>query len=324
MKLKETIVHVTTAATPFLDKYQRVMVACSGHADSTALFHILRHVADAKKKFTLGLIHFNFGLRGEDSKDDQIFVEGLANKYGFSMDLRLVGRDFPPRSRSENLQNWARNVRRQAFAELQEKGVAVAVGHHQEDQAETVLMRLARGVGVEQLIGINEFNGGIWRPLLKYKKSDLEILLKENGWSHRHDLTNDKIEFSRNAIRHLVLPELERLYPGATERIVRTAQDAAELSAVARGSARFQEDEQGAWLDASWVREAVDSLALSSLVELVVAQKPERPQLSRRELSKFLDSVRKKKTRARIQLGRHGWLIDDNGKIRWKDQSFPS
>ncbi len=212
------------------EKYRGVILGHSGGPDSTALFHLFYEVTKRKKNFSLSLYHMNFGLRDNDSEEDELFSRDLAARFGVDFHCDRVEGSNQELRNGESLQEWARRLRYQAFDSWVKKGWVVALGHHQEDVAENVLLRLTRGSSVGRLAGMHTFKDQYWRPLLHTKKAELLQYLEKNGHAYRKDLSNDKIDYSRNLIRHQIIPELDKLQSGSSERIALAGIEAQELS----------------------------------------------------------------------------------------------
>lgn len=203
------------------------MVSCSGGADSTALFHTICQLAKAEENFQVAIFHAAYGLRGEESEADFRFVEALARDFSVPLFVRRVSDEERAARRGESLQEWARRLRYEEFARLAADGWAIALGHHLDDQAETVLMRLARGTSPETLLGMRDWRAPYWRPFLRERKAAILAYLDRHALPFREDSSNDKADYSRNVVRQRVLPELEALFPGAAARIVACAEAAA-------------------------------------------------------------------------------------------------
>lgn len=206
---------------------EKLLIGLSGGADSVALLLLLM---DAGARVTA--IHVNHGLRGAESDGDEAFVRALCEKYDVPL---LTFRADPPENPGEG---WAREVRyaffHQAMQETQADALALA--HHRDDQAETLLLHLLRGAGLTGLTGMAEDSTAagmrILRPLLMYSRAELRAYLNERGQTWREDASNADPRYLRNALRADVLPNLERLIPGAAERIATTASLLAEDEAV--------------------------------------------------------------------------------------------
>ena len=220
------------AARRLIDPRKRWLVAVSGGADSIALLHLLvRFFRDHRERLIVA--HLDHGLRS-DSSADREFVEQQAAALGLEMhaDRRDV---HAARRRDESPEEAARRVRRSFLLEARQraKAAGVATGHTLDDQAETVIMRLARGAGAAGLAGIDEAPGVFVRPLLEIEHDALI------GWLRRHELpwiedpSNRDLRFDRNRVRRLVVPLLqETLNPRAARHLAqaaRTLRDDAEF-----------------------------------------------------------------------------------------------
>ncbi len=217
---------------------RRLMIGLSGGADSVALTRILLLLRD-RGQAELSAVHVNHGLRGADSDADEAFVRALCARW--ALPLRCY-RLIPPEHPGES---WAREARYRCFREAvaEEEMDALALAHHREDQAETLLMHLIRGAGLTGLSGMaaDSVNDGLRlvRPLLNVSRLALRDALTECGQPWREDQSNGDPRFLRNAVRLEALPLLERLSPGATARIVSAAsllrreEDALEAEAEA-------------------------------------------------------------------------------------------
>ncbi len=217
---------------------QRVGVAVSGGADSVALLHALVDLG-ARWDLRLVVLHVNHKLRGEESEGDARFVRELAERLG--LELRCHEVDVPGILRAEggNLEQIARQVRRDIFLDLIGTGQLdrVALGHTRSDQAETVLFRILRGAGTAGLAGMRPVTGeGLVRPLIDVSRAEVLEYLNGNGIAWREDSSNRDRRFARNRIRHDLLPTLAREWnPGLAEVL-------AGMSSVAR-------DEEDFWRD---------------------------------------------------------------------------
>ena len=196
----------------------RILLALSGGADSVALFHLLLKLT-GKRCFEFICVHVHHGLRPA-SEDEAAFLMALCQSAGVPLIIRRV-----QVQRTGSLEAAARTARYHAFrAVMEESGIHVlALAHHADDQAETVLMHLMYGTGSGGLAGMRTYSRGIWRPLLGTPKEALIALLEENHLSWREDESNQDQTYLRNAIRHRVLPVLKSLAPAAGMNIVRTS-----------------------------------------------------------------------------------------------------
>src|SRR5688572_5786712 len=146
-----------------------VLVALSGGPDSVALLHILRTLEQRAELFVAGVAHLNHRLRGEDADADEQFCRELAAELGLTIEVDRADIASVARESGRSIEDAARSVRYAFLDEAAERlGAAViAVGHSQDDQAETFLLRLLRGAGARGLSGIRPRAGRVVRPLLE-------------------------------------------------------------------------------------------------------------------------------------------------------------
>lgn len=188
----------------------RVVAGISGGADSVCLFFVLLELQQ-ELGITFHGVHVNHGLRGEAADSDEQFVVRLCEKYQVPLDIYRVDLNQVAKDRKVSLEEAGRDIRREAFLETMGKwdGTKIALAHHQNDNAETLLWNLARGTGLRGMAGIRPVHG-IWiRPLLGVTRQDIESCLQYMGQDFCTDLTNLETTYTRNKIRHQVLPVLE-------------------------------------------------------------------------------------------------------------------
>lgn len=196
----------------------RVAVAVSGGADSVALLRALVEAAP-EIGLVLSVAHMHHGIRGADADADATFVEELTTQYG--LEFRGIKVDAPAAAQAnrETLEEAARNLRYAWFRELLDAGVAdaVATAHTLDDQAETVLHRFLRGAWTEGLSGIhpvlNQRKGLILRPFLGVRREEIEAWLSRIGQQWREDVSNADVAYTRNRLRHELLPALAAYNP---------------------------------------------------------------------------------------------------------------
>lgn len=159
--------------------------------------------------------HCNFHLRGAESDSDEHFVQQLCAKHGVRLHVRHFDTTAEAARTGESIEMAARRLRYEWFAQLcKEHGyTAVAVAHHRDDNAETVLLNLIRGTGLRGLSGMKAERNGVVRPLLKCSRHDILNYLKQKGQPFVTDSTNADTHYRRNRIRHDVLPLLQSINP---------------------------------------------------------------------------------------------------------------
>lgn len=198
-----------------------VLVAVSGGLDSVVLLDVLHRLGAQ-----VAVAHCHFGLREEDADADEQFVRKLAKQY----DVPYFAEFFQTKAFAEqegiSTQMAARLLRYQWFEQVRQREglAAVATGHHQRDQAETMLLNLTHGTGLAGLHGIQAKNGFVVRPLLGVGRDDLHDYLVENNLRWREDDSNDSPVYQRNLLRHEVLPVLREINPGLDQTMAATAE----------------------------------------------------------------------------------------------------
>lgn len=209
---------------------ERVAVACSGGADSTALLLLLHNLSE-QLGCVLAVAHFNHRLRGEQSDADEEFVRGLAERLRWAFHVERADVRSAAQLARANQESKARELRYQFFQSLLDTGEGdrVAVGHTADDQAETVLHRLLRGAGTRGLTGIYPVvEGKIIRPLFEVRRAALREWLEASHEPWREDPSNQDLGYSRNRIRHQLLPLLTEFNPRVVETLAHTAEIARE------------------------------------------------------------------------------------------------
>lgn len=251
-----------------------VVVGVSGGADSVALLFSLHALG-----YDVRAAHCNFHLRGAESARDMRHVQDLCRALG--VDLYVKDFDVPARQRAtgESTEMACRSLRYEWFASLldREYAQALAVGHHREDQVETVLLNLLRGTGPAGLAGMKPRNsaaiGGLTvvRPLLERSRAEIEEYLRACGVAWVTDSSNLADDFLRNRIRHSLLPLLEEIRPGALDGIVRTAAQTAEAMELYQNRLRALAADcmEASRLDLAALSAAAGSSAHMALFELL-------------------------------------------------------
>ena len=215
-----------------------VIVALSGGADSVALLDILSNLAGYS--FRLIAAHLNHCLRGDESDGDEKFCGELAARYAVPFETDRIDIRSLAAQLSLNLEDAGRRSRMAFLDGLLHRydAAAVAVAHHADDQAETVLMRLLRGSGMAGLSGMSYSNGRRYiRPLLDVSRTEIERYLTERGMEWREDSSNRDTSIVRNRIRHLLLPLLEQYNPAIRSCLTATAAILAEEDELLSGLA---------------------------------------------------------------------------------------
>jgi tRNA(Ile)-lysidine synthase len=196
---------------------ERVVVAVSGGPDSLALLSILREILPAVP-LHLTVAHFDHGWRA-DSKDDRDFVASMAATWGYAFRTARAAADTPHTESAARTARYA--FLRQTAAET--NSTAIAVGHTQDDQVETLLLHLLRGSGSRGLGAMRRRDADLARPLLDISRQDIEAYLSRLHLTPRRDPSNEDPRFTRNRLRQQVLPAIDAFDPAARELLARTA-----------------------------------------------------------------------------------------------------
>ena len=196
------------------------LLAVSGGIDSCALAHLF-----FQNHLSFDIAHCNFHLRGEESDLDSFLV----NKLGKQYDVRVFVKEFDTltlaKNSGESVEMMARDLRYEWFAEIGHDYDYIVTAHHANDNAETMLLNLARGTGLKGMSGIPPVNGKIIRPLLSFSSADILDYVTRHKIEYRDDKSNFSQQYHRNKIRHVVIPKLEEINPG----FIRTASNNADV-----------------------------------------------------------------------------------------------
>jgi tRNA(Ile)-lysidine synthase len=199
-----------------LEKGDRILVAISGGPDSVALLHLLLELRE-EYELTLILAHMEHGIRGEESQEQAGFVQRIGRELGLDCFIRHVDVPVLSRMKSMSLEEAAREARYQFFRETARRAGAtkIALGHTADDQAETLLMRLLRGAGLDGLAAMRprrEDDTPLIRPLLNVFRREIMEFLQEQKIPFCLDSTNQEMDYLRNRIRLHLIPMLSREY----------------------------------------------------------------------------------------------------------------
>ena len=224
------------ATEKIFDGVHKILIAVSGGADSLALTELL---INSRRRFDLELCiaHFEHGLRGQDSIDDAAFVKTFAETH----DIKFVGgRGDVKAFATENkisVETAARTLRYEFLSKVKAdlNFDAITLAHHADDQAETILMRLLRGATADGLTAMkfrtfSKDYGLLIRPLLRFRKSELENFCRQKNLSPRLDSTNLQTDATRNKIRLELIPTLEEFNPALVETLCRLSEVSAQES----------------------------------------------------------------------------------------------
>lgn len=255
---------------PFLENEKHIAVALSGGADSMALFKGLCMLKN-ELGITLSAIHINHQLRGEESFRDENFVRKQCKIE--NVPLTVVRVDVHKKATEEKISTElaARYVRYEAFDTIECDALATA--HNADDNLETVLFRLTRSTGLSGLCGIPQRRGKLIRPLLNVSREEVEEFCFENAIPYVTDSTNLSDDFTRNRIRHSVVPVMKSLNPSILNSFAKTldliSEDREYIDSVASEEFRKRNKKDGLDItDFSDLPKAIASRIIGAFLEL--------------------------------------------------------
>ena len=207
-----------------IENGDNVVIGLSGGPDSMALLYVLLDIVEID--FNIYIAHVNHGVRGDDALADEIFVKNLAKKLNLPYYSTRVNMEQYAKDKGISSEEAGRELRygffRKILAEL--GGGKIAVAHNKNDQAETLLMRLLRGTGIDGLRGMDFISDDIIRPILNIERSEIEKFLKDRNIETRLDKTNLEPIYNRNKIRLELIPYIEENFnPNIIDTLWRTS-----------------------------------------------------------------------------------------------------
>ena len=225
--IQKLTAHINTNV-PFL-KDKKLLIAISGGLDSVVLYHLL-----ATLNFDISLAHCNFNLRGKESYLDEEFVKKLSQKTYNQIFTKLFDTEKYSKDNKLSTQIAARELRYTWFQELVEKHNFdyILTAHHADDNLETFLINLTRGTGLEGFTGIPKINGNIVRPLLPFSREEILKYAKENKIKWREDASNASTKYTRNKLRHQVIPVLKEINPSLLSSFEKTLENLQESQQI--------------------------------------------------------------------------------------------
>ncbi len=249
----------------------RVICGVSGGADSMALLHCL-HSLEGELGITVEAAHFNHRLRGAESDDDEAFVTEFCKKQ--KIPLHTGSEDVADFSREHHmgLEEAARQCRYAFFRSLEGK---IATAHNADDHLETVLMHLIRGSGLRGLCGIPPKRDNIVRPLLWATREEILAYLEKAGLSYREDSSNESLSYTRNRIRHQLLPLLRGENPGIAQGVL-------QQSSLLRAEDQYLDNEASLLLQR-------DPMGAYSILPLLSAPDPLQKRALRLMVGEYLE-----------------------------------
>jgi len=215
-----------------IDPGTRTLLAVSGGADSAVMAELFFHAGLA-----FDLAHANFQLRGAESERDELFVRDMAVKYDVKVFVKHFETKKIARHNKTSVQLTARLLRYEWFDELMLKNEfdQVATAHHLDDQVETFLINMSRGTtGIAGLHGIPVKQGRVIRPMMFIGRKDIEAYILKNKLDFVEDSSNNSVNYTRNRIRHKIIPQIEKINPSFRKTLTDTIAHIREVEIIYR------------------------------------------------------------------------------------------
>ena len=262
MKLLKTVRNIIEE-NDLLRRGDGVIAGCSGGPDSMCLLHLLMQLKEPLE-LTIRVVHLEHGFRGAASEEDARYVEGFCQTHGIDCVIRrenvreqakragiseeTAGREARYRLFFAEKERLERELRTKSCP-TEEPGpkVKIAVAHNKNDQAETILMRIMRGTGLEGLCGMELSRGdGIIRPLLTTDRSQIEAYCEEMGLCPRRDYTNEQADYTRNRIRLELIPYMKDYFnENVEDALLRLGRIASETQKMVRHQVKRIKETEG-------------------------------------------------------------------------------
>lgn len=211
------------------NKDDRVLLAVSGGIDSMVMAHLF-----IRAGLTVGIAHCNFTLRGNESDMDEEQVKGFAAKQGIPFYSARFDTKSYASEKGISIQMAARDLRYSWFGEVRKENRydAVAIAHNLNDNIETFLINLTRGTGLTGLSGIMKKRDTIIRPILFATRKSIEDYCRENNIAYREDKSNAETKYTRNKIRHLLIPLLKEINPSVELTLNETSERMNDINEI--------------------------------------------------------------------------------------------
>jgi len=190
------------------NKNERILIGLSGGRDSIFMTTLFKN-----SNYNIAIAHCNFNLRGEEADNEQKFVENYAKQNSIEFFTTSFDTEKYASEKGISIQMAARELRYNWFEQIKIENNfdKIAIAHNKNDSVETFLINLTRGTGIKGLTGIKPINGNIIRPILFVERNEITNYLTENNISWKDDSSNNSDKYSRNNIRHNIIPEFEKM-----------------------------------------------------------------------------------------------------------------
>lgn len=202
-----------------IEKNDTIIVGASGGPDSQFLIYLLNSIKD-EYKLKIILAHLNH-LHRKEAINDENLVKETAHKLNLEFSVKRASMDDYAKTHKISAEDAGRRLRYEFFNQLasQYENSKIAIAHNKNDQAETLLMRMIRGTGLDGMVAMDFRNGNIIRPILSFSKDEIISYLDSNLIAYAIDKTNLSNDYTRNYIRNQIIPEFSTINPKAVDAI---------------------------------------------------------------------------------------------------------
>ena len=282
-------------------KGRNLVISVSGGLDSSVLMQLCaKHARDLNNYFegSIQIIHCNFHLRGQESEEDEALVVAEAQRLGFAVEKH----DFW-KGEEASAQTWARHKRQAIYRARALKGDIIGLAHHQDDVLENLIFRSIREATIDRVPFFKSFDlkQRIWRPFLRFSKEALVDFAKQNQLVFREDSSNVSLKYSRNIVRHHVIPTLTEISPAAKQHLLSHGKMLEELFEFFDHV--FAKEIAQKVLPRAILTRLPELLRLRFLREWMKLQAPETQWVSHQTLQKILDSAEGHETQWEVSPG---------------------
>lgn len=331
MKEHRQITEILDQVEEHLPVGSKIIVACSGGADSIALADALLLLQE-KRKYQLVVCHVEHGLRGSEALADADFVVEFCRMRQVACEvLRVDAKKFAAESKL-SVEDAARKLRYTVLFEIlsKHKSEYIVTAHHRDDQAETLLLHLLRGSGAEGLGGMRCHNNSIVRPFLQVSRRMLEAYCAMRSLNYRTDSSNMDLYYTRNKVRHILLPLLEREFnPNIKQALTQTAtliaEDADCLNALSEEKflQYVLQDDHSCSCDTAWLLSLPAALC-SRIIRLMWKKLGAAGLLTFQQTQQVIDLVHKGSSNKRLMLPGGTRAVYSYGKLTVAAAEIPS
>ncbi|MBE6903385.1 MAG: tRNA lysidine(34) synthetase TilS [Ruminococcaceae bacterium] len=302
-----------------LDNTSGIVLGLSGGADSVALFHILKNICK-EKNIKLFAAHINHMLRDEAAFSDEEFVKKLCAQENIKLFVLRKDISLLAEQTNQGIEECARNVRYEFFNKIlaDTNSQKIAVAHNSDDCAETLLFNLTRGAGLKGLRGILPVRDNIIRPLLFVKKEDILNYCNKNNFSFVQDMSNFSLDYTRNKLRHNVLPALCDINPEVVSSFSKTASSLSEDYDFIQNTVeeQFNRCYSDSAIDLNIIRSLHPSIAKRCLQKAVFVCS--NIEINSKTISNLYNLMKFGETSKKVQISGDFYAIINYGKLLFK------